>query len=315
MLASALLVSLLLAQTPIAGDSLVVTLLGTGTPQPRSDRLGPATLIEAGGLRLLFDAGRGVPIRLEESGIRTGSVQVVFLTHHHSDHTTGLPDLWLTGWLRPFGGRTTALRVIGPIGTRGLVEGLRAAFAEDIRIRSSEENLPLAGIQLRAEEFASDTVVFNEQGVMVESFLVDHGGEFKPAYGYRISYAGHSVVISGDTRYSPNLVAHAQHVDVLIHEVAMAPAAIQDQPQIRFIVSHHTSPAEVARVFALTSPRLAVLTHFALPPSRQAGGDLTPEMVLAATRALYHGRLEGGRDLMRITVSDSIRVTSAGGVR
>ncbi|MFN8653679.1 MAG: MBL fold metallo-hydrolase [Gemmatimonadales bacterium] len=315
MLLSALLASLLLTQHPLPGDSLVITLLGTGTPQPRSDRFGPATLIEAGGRRLLFDAGRGVPIRLEEAGIRTGSVQVVFLTHHHSDHTTGLPDLWLTGWLPPFGGRSTPLRVIGPTGTRGLVEGLRTAFAEDLRIRVAEEHLPPAGSQLVAEEFASDTIVFNEDGVVVEAFLVDHGGELKPAYGYRVSYAGRSVVISGDTRYSPNLIAHAQRADVLLHEVAMAPAAVQDQPPIRFILSHHTSPAEVARVFALTSPRLAVLTHFALPPTRQAGADLTPDMVLAATRALYPGRLEGGRDLMRITVSDSIRVGTAGVAR
>lgn len=307
----ALLASLLLAQSPVATDSLVVTLLGTGTPQPRSDRLGPATLIEAGGRRLLFDAGRGVPIRLEEAGIRPGSVQVVFLTHHHSDHTSGLPDLWLTGWLPPFGGRTTPLRVIGPTGTRGLVDGLRAAFAEDLRIRVAEERLPASGSGLVATEFASDTVVFNEDGVVVEAFLVDHGGELKPAYGYRVSYGGRSVVISGDTRYSPNLIAHAQHADVLIHEVAMAPAAIQDQPPIRFILAHHTSPAEVARVFTLTAPRLAVLTHFALPPSRQAGGDLTPAVVVATTRALYAGRLEGGEDLMRIAVGDSIRVSSA----
>lgn len=115
----ALLASLVLLQSPARGDSLVVTLLGTGTPQPRSDRLGPATLVEAGGRTLLFDAGRGVPIRLEEAGIRPGKVQVVFLTHHHSDHTTGLPHLSLTGWLGPFGGRTTALRVIGPTGTQG----------------------------------------------------------------------------------------------------------------------------------------------------------------------------------------------------
>lgn len=306
-----LLASILLLQGPSRGDSLVVTLLGTGTPQPRSDRLGPATLVEAGGHRLLFDAGRGVPIRLEEAGIRTGSVQVVFLTHHHSDHTSGLPDLWLTGWLPPFGGRRTALRVIGPAGTRQLVDGLRTAYAEDIRIRSAAENLPVSGSELLAREFSSDTVVFKEDGVVVESFLVDHGGEIKPAYGYRVSYGGHSVVISGDTRYSTNLIAHAQRADVLIHEVAMAPAAIRDQPQIRFILSHHTSPAEVAKVFGLTAPRLAVLMHFALPPSRQAGVDVTPEIVVAAVRELYAGRLEGGRDLMRITIADSIRVSGA----
>src|SRR5262245_51268655 len=108
-------------QPSIGGDSIVVTLLGTGTPQPRIDRLGPAILLESGGHRLLFDAGRGVPIRLEQAGVRPGRVEAVFLTHLHSDHTTGLPDLWLTGWLPPAGGRTTPLLVIGPKGTQGLV--------------------------------------------------------------------------------------------------------------------------------------------------------------------------------------------------
>lgn len=313
MLLSALMACVLgVGQAPAPTDSLVVTLLGTGTPQPRADRLGPATLVEAGGQRLLFDAGRGVPIRLEQAGVRPAAVLTVFLTHLHSDHTTGLPDLWLTGWLRPFGGRATPLLVIGPRGTQGMVDGLRAAFAEDLRMRGAEERLPASGAALLAREFATDTVVYDSGGVVVESIEVDHGGELRPAYGYRVSYAGRTVVISGDTRYSEHLISRARGCDVLIHEVAMAPPQIQDQAPIRFILDHHTSPEEVGRVFTQAHPRLAVLTHYALPPSRGAAPELTPEAVLAVTRRSHAGRLEAGRDLMRIVVADSIRVSGGG---
>lgn len=295
-------------QAPLSAESLSVTLLGTGTPQPRPDRLGPATLVEAGSQRLLFDAGRGVPIRLEQAGVRTGTVTTVFITHLHSDHTTGLPDLWLTGWLPSFGGRTTPLHVVGPRGTVALVKGMTAAFAEDVRLRIAEERLPPSGAELSATEFARDTVVFHEGGVLVEAFEVDHGGELRPAYGYRISYRGHTIVLSGDTRYSANLVANATGADLLIHEVAMAPPEMANQPHIRFILGHHTSPTDAARVFTLTRPRLALLTHYALPPDRRTGTTLTPEAVVAEVRRHYDGRVEGGQDLMRIVVADSISV-------
>ena len=314
MIAALVLHAVLVAppQAPAAGDSIVVTLLGTGTPQPRMDRLGPATLVEAGPHRLLFDAGRGVPIRLEQAGVRSGSVGPVFLTHLHSDHVTGLPDLWLTGWLPSFGGRSTPLQVVGPAGTVAMVEGLRAAFAEDVRMRSAEERLPPGGAGLEGREIAGDGVVFRDAGVVVEAFLVDHGGELKPAYGYRVSYSGRSVVISGDTRYSPHLVERARGADLLLHEVAMAPEAMRDRPPVRFILGHHTSTEEVARVFTQTRPRLAVLTHFALPPSRDAVPQATPEMAVAEVRRGYAGRTEAGVDLMRIVVGDSVRVERPG---
>ena len=303
-----LLLSLALARSVVAqSDSVVVTLLGTGTPNPRIDRFGPSTLVEAGGRRLVFDVGRGTTIRLEQAGVRSASVTAVFLTHFHSDHTSGLPDLWLTGWLPPLGGRATPFRVVGPTGVRAMARGLEAAYAEDVRIRLAEERLPAAGIAMRAAEFASDTTVFDEGGVRVSAFAVDHGEFLKPAVGYRVTYGGRSVVISGDTRYSENLIRHARGADLLVHEVAMAPAEMLALPPVRKIMSVHTSPADAARVFTLARPRLAVFTHFALPPNR-AGPSATPADVLAAARRGYAGRMELGEDLMRITVGDSVVV-------
>ncbi len=301
--ATAVLCSPAVAQT----DSIVVTLLGTGTPNPRIERLGPSTLIEAGGKRLLFDAGRGTTIRLEQLGIRSGSVTNVFITHFHSDHTNGIPDLWLTGWLPPFGARATPLRIWGPTGVEELARGLELAYGADIRMRMAEEGLPRAGTRLAATEVTPDAVVFSENGVVVTAFEVDHGEYLKPAFGYKVAFGGRSVVISGDTRYSTNLVQHARGADLIVHEVAMAPAEMLALLPIQKIMSVHTSPAEAARVFREARPRLAVFTHFALPPNR-AGPSATVEDVLAEARRSYDGRMELGEDLMRIVIGDSIRV-------
>lgn len=286
-------------------DTMVVTLLGTGTPNPRIDLLGPSTLVEAGGQRLVFDVGRGTTIRLEQAGIRSASVTAVFITHFHSDHTNGLPDLWLTGWLPPLGGRATPFRVIGPTGMRDMARGLELAYAADVRMRLAEEGLPAAGARIQATEFAGDTTVFDEGGVRVTAFAVDHGEFLKPAVGYRVSHGGRTVVISGDTRYSLNLIRHARGADLLLHEVAMAPAEMLALPPIRKIMSVHTSPEDAARVFTETRPRLAMFTHFALPPNR-TGPSATPADVLVAARRGYAGRMELGEDLMRITIGDTI---------
>ncbi len=102
-----------------ADSDFKVTLLGTGTPIPDPDRFGPSTLVEAGNQKLLFDAGRGVPIRVQQLGFRESKIDVVFLTHYHSDHTVGIPDIWLTGWLG--NRRQKPFRLIGPVGAKSLM--------------------------------------------------------------------------------------------------------------------------------------------------------------------------------------------------
>lgn len=283
-------------------ERMAVTLLGTGTPTPRIDRLGPSTLVEAGGRRLVFDVGRGTTIRLEQIGIRPGEVTAVFLTHFHSDHTNGIPDLWLTGWLSLYGARQTPFRIWGPQGMKNLMAGLETAYQADIAMRMPEMALPREGIAVAATEFAGEPVVFNEGGVAVTAFLVDHGEYIKPAYGYKVQYEGRSVVISGDTRYSENLIKHAKGADLLLHEVATAPADRRELPAVKKILAHHTSAAEAARVFAQTRPRLAVFTHL-------VGGGRGPiDDVLAEARQTYAGPLEMGEDLMRFVLGETVEV-------
>jgi ribonuclease Z len=286
-----------------------VTLLGTGRPDPVIDRFGPSTLVEAGGETLLFDCGRGAIQRLWQLNIPQSRVGAVFFTHLHSDHTVGFPDFWLTGWLpTPYGRRASSLRVLGPAGTHAMTDGLTQAFAWDIDRRGRGEGLPPAGITFDAHD-VEPGVVFEHGGVRVTAFLVDHGGLLQPAYGYRVDYDGHAVVISGDTRPNENLVRASAGVDVLVHEVIVAPSALLTQSATaRRIVGFHTLPEDAGRVFARVRPRLAVYTHVVLLTTDPAFPPPGLAEVMTRTRATYDGPVEIGEDLMSIDIGRDIRV-------
>jgi ribonuclease Z len=289
-------------------NSFRVTLLGTGVPIPSPDRFGPATLIEAGGQRLLIDAGRGAAIRLYQLKVPIGTIDALLLTHYHSDHTSGIPDVWLTGWLQShFGTRTTAFRVIGPVGAKVLMENLERAYALDIKIRIADEKLPPAGAAVEVEEFDRDGVVFERGGVKVIAFEVDHGDVIKPAYGYRIEYAGRVAVISGDTRYNANVIKYGAGADLLVHEVAVARPELMQDAHIQRIVAHHVTPREAGRVFAQARPKLAAFTHFVMLASEKIPPP-TLDDLLTETRETYDGPLELGEDLMSFEIGETITV-------
>lgn len=279
-----------------------VTLLGSGIPVPEPDRFGPATLVEAGGQKLLFDAGRGATIRLFQLRVPLREVGPLFLTHFHSDHTVGIPDVWLSGWLGgPWARRTTPFRVIGPTGTKDLMANLERAYAADIKIRMADENYPAEGIRVIAEEFPMGGVVYKKDGVRVTAFEVNHGDLIKPSYGYRIDYDGRSVVISGDTRFDKNVIKHGTGADLLIHEVAAVRPELLKDAQVQRVMAHHTSPQEAGRVFQLARPKLALYTHLVLL-ARPGVPAVTAEELVAQTRASYDGPLVVGEDLMAFNV-------------
>jgi ribonuclease Z len=298
--------------SPKAPDSIRVTLLGTGRPDPTIDRFGPSTLVQAGSETLLFDCGRGATQRLWQLRIPMSRIGAVFFTHLHSDHTVGLPDLWLTGWLpTPYGGRRTALGIWGPPGTRAMADGLAKAFAWDVDRRGRGEGLPPAGAVLDAHDVRPG-IVFERNGVRVTAFLVDHGGLLEPAYGYRVDYGTRSVVISGDTRPIESLVRASAGVDVLVHEVAAAPAALLAKSETaRRIVGFHTSPEDAGRIFARVRPRLAVYTHVVLLTTDPAFPPPDVSELVPRTRTTYDGPLEVGEDLMVIDIGNEVRVRRA----
>ena len=290
-------------------DSIVVTLLGTGNPEPDPDRFSAATLVEAGGLRLLFDAGRGAAIRLHQLKVPLGSIETVFISHLHSDHVVGLPDVWLMGFINPvFGNRKGALRVQGPRGTGKMVEHIDQAFQADVQIRIADQKVDPANTKLSVLEFERDGVVFEKNGVKVTAFSVDHGELIKPAFGFRIDYAGRAVLISGDTRFDENLIKHGRGADLVIHEVGEAPEAMKDIPFVKDIMAHHTSAEECGRVFTQINPQMAAYTHLVL-----MGGPKFPPIseaeLVAKTRKTYSGPLVIGDDLTRFVVGQKVSVT------
>jgi ribonuclease Z len=279
-----------------------VTLLGTSSPTPRADRFGPSTLVEAGSQILLFDAGRGVPIRMAQLKIPLGKLDVVFLTHYHSNHTAGVPDIWLTGWLAPpYAQSKVAFHLISPVGAKALMAGLEQAYAADINIREADEKLTPEAIAAQVEEFSNDGVVCEKDGVRVTAFEVNHGDLIKPAYGYRIDYHGHSAVISGDTRFNENVIKYGTDADVLIHEVVAAKPELLAIPGFQRIVAHHTTPRETGVVFTRAHPKLAVYTHLS-----RLGNATIPEPTVAdivtEARQTYQGPLVVGEDLMTFDI-------------
>jgi ribonuclease Z len=285
-----------------------VTLLGTGTPIPSPDRFGPCTLVEVGAQKFLIDAGRGATIRLHQLKIPIGRIDVQLLTHFHSDHTSGIPDVWLTGWLESyFGTRKRPYRVIGPTGARDLMENLERAYALDIRIRDADEKLPLSGIATEVTEFDRDGTVYENAGVKVIAFEVDHGDVIKPCFGYRFEYAGRAAVFSSDTRYNRNVIKYGAGADLLVHEVASASPELMREAFVRRIIGHHTVPRDAGRVFAQAKPKLAAYTHLVL-----LGGERIPpptiDDIIAETRETYDGPLVVGEDLMAFEIGETVTV-------
>jgi ribonuclease Z len=159
-------------------QAITVTLLGTGNPPPVMHRFGPSTLVEAGAQTFLFDAGRGALQRLYQLQVGWRDVQGVFLTHLHSDHVVGFPDLWLTGWL--VGRRDAPLLVWGPRGTQKTMAHLEQAFEYDIRIRLYDDRAAPDGVVILAEDITAG-VVYEQGGVTITAFEVDHTPSTRPS--------------------------------------------------------------------------------------------------------------------------------------
>jgi ribonuclease Z len=275
-----------------------VTLLGTGTPRLQSDRLGSSTFVEAGAERLIFDCGRCTLHRLGQTGMPVTEINTLFLTHLHSDHTVGIPDLWLTPWI--FGRWEVPFRVFGPIGTQKFMSKLEEAFEFDIHIRPIHDLLPPQGVKVAARDI-QEGVVYENNGVKVTAFEVDHR-PIKPSFGYRVDYEGKAIVISGDTRFSENLIDHSKDVNLLIHNVAAAREEdLRQSERMRSITNLHLMPEEAGEVFSRSNPELAVYTHMVLYST-------SIEELIRRTRRTYTGPLEIGEDLMVIDVGEKVTV-------
>ncbi len=304
-ISATLLASLLLGgpNTHASEDTdFEVIMLGVGSPPPLMHRFGAGTLIKAGDKYLLVDCGRGVTQRLWQLGVPLGRVDGLFVTHLHSDHVIGIPDLLLTGWLSsPFGGRKGNFNVWGPEGTQSMMDHIRLAYQGDVDIRVKDQGFTLEGVTPNTVEIEPG-LIYDQDGVKVTAIVVNHGELIKPAFGYRVDYDGRSVVISGDTKYYPPLAEAAKGTDLFIHAVGAAkPELLASKESWRVILDHHTEPEDVGRIFDQAQPKMAALYHYVT----LTNGKIKPpslDDISARLKTTYSGPVTMGADLTRFVI-------------
>jgi ribonuclease BN (tRNA processing enzyme) len=278
------------AQTP--GTQVVV--LGTGTPNPDPDRSGPAVAIVVNGAVYLVDAGAGVMRRAEQArragvtALESKAIDIVFLTHLHSDHTIGLPDVIHTGWVRD---RARPLQLFGPPGTSAMAAHLTEAYSADIANRTGglQPHTP-EGWKVNAKDVTGG-VVYQDSNVTVTAIPVKHDG-WEVALGYRFQTRDRSIVISGDTRATDAIADACNGCDVLLHEAyTMKGFATRTPDWQKYHADAHTSSVDLAALATRARPKLLVLYHQLL------WGGATDEDLLREIRAGYAGTVVSAKDL------------------
>jgi ribonuclease BN (tRNA processing enzyme) len=278
---------------PLAAQTRVVV-LGSGTPNADPERSGPAVAIVVGPSAYLVDAGPGV-VRRAAQAARDASIPAllaprlnrVFLTHLHSDHTTGLADLILAPWVLD---RATPLDVYGPPGTKRMTDLLVQAYSEDIDMRlHGGEPANKTGYGATAHD-VGEGVVYRDSLVTVTALGVPHG-EWKHALGYRFQTADRTIVVSGDTRASDAVVRACNGCDVLVHEVISAEGLAKREPAWqRYHGHYHTTTYELADIAERARPKLLVLYH-------QVFSGVDDAALLREVRSRYRGAVVSSRDL------------------
>jgi ribonuclease BN (tRNA processing enzyme) len=279
-----------------------VVLLGTGNPAADPDRSGPATAIVVNGTPYLVDFGPGVVRRakgaaLERSipALEPTNLRVAFVTHLHSDHTVGYPDLIFSPWVL---GRTVPIDVYGPTGIKAMTSHVLEAYRVDIETRTNEDgnqhDFP-QGHEARAHEIRAG-VVYKDKNVTVTAFPTKHAME---SYGYRFDTADRSIVISGDTSPTQATVDACNGCDVLIHEVnTLETLSKRDARFQAFAAKYHTSTVQLAELASKAKPRLLVIHHHSIQfrPGVAATAS-TPDTLYREIAQRYSGQFVIGRDL------------------
>jgi len=275
-------------------DTTVVILLGTGNPYPDPERHGAATAVVVGEQVFLFDAGAGVMRQIKAANLPISNVTAFFLTHLHSDHTLGYPDLIFTTWLMR---RNAPLQAYGPKGLQRMTDHIFEAWQEDIEIRTKGLEREVAEWSRVAVHEIAPGVIYDSAGVRITAIPVNHG-EWKEAYGFRIDTPDRSIVLGGDTAPSDELTKAAEGVDVLIHEVyPRSSVRPEERPGGEFwpeyLKDSHTSDLELGQLAAKCRPKILILSHIV------KGAGAEEEIVKGIREGGYTGTIIIGKDLGR----------------
>jgi len=270
-----------------------IVLLGTGTPNAEPDRSGTSIAIIVNGVPYIIDCGPGVVRRASAAyqagvkGLELSNLKIAFITHLHSDHTVGYPDLIFTPWVL---GRDKPLEVYGPPGIRSMTEHILKAYEEDIKVRvEGLEPANTEGYKVNVHEIGSG-LIYEDENVRVKSFPVKHGS-WKYAFGFRFETPDRIIVISGDTVPTDTIIENAEGCDVLIHEVYAEAWFKRRKPEWKkYHASSHTSSRELAEIAKKVKPGLLILYH-------QLHNGTTEEELLEEMREIYKGKVVYGHDL------------------
>jgi ribonuclease BN (tRNA processing enzyme) len=285
-----------LSAQPVSTSKTQLVILGTGTPIINPDRSGPAVAVVVNGSAYLVDFGPGVVRRAaaaRDKGMAAlvpSNLKVVFATHLHSDHTAGLSDLYLTPAVE---GRPGPLELYGPPGTAAMAGHIQAAYVKDVAVRvKGLEQGNAKAYRINAHDIRPG-IVYKDTNVTVRAFAVAHG-TWDYAYGYRFDTADRSIVISGDTAPTENVVRACHGCDLLVHEV-YSTQWFQERPPARqkYHSTFHTSTVELARIAASAAPRQLVLYHQLFRPADDPDTVLIDEM----RKAGYSGAVRSAHDL------------------
>jgi len=274
-------------------------LLGTGNPNPDPNHQGPSLLILVDDAPYIVDFGAGLVRQIAAMTTDYGgtidaldvrNLNIAFLTHLHSDHTVGYPDLILIPWVM---GREAPLEVYGPKGINEMTDHVLQAYEADIHYRMyGTEPANVSGWRVNAHEIR-EGIIYEDGAVRVEAFLVKHGA-MPNAYGFRFTTPDKVIVISGDTAPCENIIRYGRGADILVHEVYYQEALERmDRDWQRYHLAHHTSTVELARIASETKPSLLVLYHTLFWGASE--GDLLAEVARG-----YDGEVVVGADLMVI---------------
>ena len=294
----AFIITSVFAQRDFSNSEITkVVLLGTGNPNPSPFQSGCSVAIVVNDTPYIVDFGPGL-IRNAAAlspryggkikGLDVKNIKHAFLTHLHSDHTVGYPDLILTPWVM---GRDEPLEVYGPEGINNMTHHILKAYEEDIRYRLyGYEPANNQGWRVNSHEFTNEGVIYQDKNVKVEAFPVSHG-TWPNAWAFRFTTPDKIIVISGDTRPSENIIKYSKGVDILVHEVYYKKGYDKkDKFWKKYHAQNHTSTYELGEIANKAKPNLVILYHILF-------WGATEKELLDEISEKYKGKVIVGKDL------------------
>ncbi len=279
-----------------ASDIVNITFLGTGTPRPDINKLGPSILLKYKKNEILFDVGRGTTLRLSQLDNSYSNINDIFISHMHFDHIVGLADFWLTSSLWQ---KKTDTNIYGPKDIKSFCKQLKKMYKKDLNYRYEKGNYS------KINCLYHELVKKDKNKLKIIPFENDHG-HVDESYGFRIDFGSKKIVYSGDTTYSKNVISNSKNADILIHEViAVSKKIYNNNKKLRKVVKSHTDVSQLIKILKICKPKLTILNHALL-------FGISENDVLNLIKKEYKGKVIFAKDLMSIDLGKEINIFNAG---